>query len=450
LSIPEPLKAEETPGGGRGTGPLLVLGLAGSPRAGGNTDTLLDAALGGAKSAGAMVEKLAIRGLRIGPCLECLACQDEFRCIQEDDAPPTLDRLEAADLVIVAAPVFFQGPPSQLKALIDRAQPLWLRRLPRDHPIRQMRGGYFISAAGSPETDAFACSTRIVRSFLATLRTTWMGELIAPGLNEADEAARNKALISRARSEGRRIVRELTARRRKVRRELLDAECAQIEHAGEMPEVAYHSAIFALADEETGPRLHLSPAEVRLLEKAAFNRYRRIIARDLTFRTRRFDIFRGAARAIVNFARLKDFARRFRFRLAEVRQEASGLLQDYLLQEERSGWLVRSVNCTREELEAFMRELGLNPKVMAGTLAAIFSRPPLTFEETQRLTFFSNTNLYPYRYMARRGGAVEIGVASETEEAPQRIRLDLAGRDQGQVLSRAELILKSIPKPDRP
>jgi hypothetical protein len=217
-----------------------------------------------------------------------------------------------------------------------------------------------------------------------------------------------------------------------------------------MPEVAYFAAIFALTEEETGPRLSLSPAEVRQLERAAFNRYRRIITRDLTFRTRRFDIFRGAARAIVNFARLKDFARRFRFRLGEARQEAAGLLKDYLLQEEVSGWFVRSLNCTREETERFARELGLDPKEMAGTLGAVFLRPPLSFEETQRLAFFCKTGLYPYRYLARRGGMIEIGVASQTEEAPQRVRIDLAGKDQASTLERAQLILHSIPKPDRP
>ncbi|HSJ54850.1 MAG TPA: NAD(P)H-dependent oxidoreductase, partial [Anaerolineae bacterium] len=37
-----------------------VLGLAGSPRRGGNTETLLDTFLSGAADAGAAVEKLAV------------------------------------------------------------------------------------------------------------------------------------------------------------------------------------------------------------------------------------------------------------------------------------------------------------------------------------------------------------------------------------------------------
>jgi hypothetical protein len=133
-------------------------------------------------------------------------------------------------------------------------------------------------------------------------------------------------------------------------------------------------------------------------------------------------------------------------RTGEVRQEAATLLQEYLAQEAESGWFARSINCTREELETFARELGLDTGALAGTMDPIFARPRLSFEETQRLAFFSKTNLYPYRYLERRHGLVEIGVASGTEEAPQRIRL--AGDAAANELAQA--ILRSIPKPDRP
>jgi len=66
--------------------PLRVVALAGSPRRGGNTDTLLAACLEGARAAGAATETLFVRDLDIAGCLECLRCR-EGACPQPDDAP---------------------------------------------------------------------------------------------------------------------------------------------------------------------------------------------------------------------------------------------------------------------------------------------------------------------------------------------------------------------------
>jgi multimeric flavodoxin WrbA len=428
--------------------PLRVIGLSGSPRAGGNTDTLLAACLDGAQAAGGEVETIAVRDLQVAGCLECLRCR-EGGCPQPDDAPPTLERLSAADLVIIAAPVFFCGVPAQLKALIDRAQPLWLRRLPPEHPRRQWRGGYFISAAASQRPEAFLGASSSVRSFLATLGTTWLGELCAGGLEEAGAAARQPSLLRRSRAGGSRLVRDLRARRRRLRREWLEAEADQLEHAGEIPEVALHGALYALGESPEGPRLVLSAAERRRLERAALERYRRIVLRDLTFRNRRFAIFRGISRAIANFERLSGFARRFRFAAAGFRGQAAEQLEGYLAAEIASGWCCRSLDCSRAELEAFAARLGTSLAPLGAALDELFERPPLHWEETQRLAFMATTKLYPFRFCRRRRRFVEVGVATTEHEAPQTIRLPLSP-DKTAALAKARAIWESIPKPDLP
>jgi len=428
--------------------PLLAIGLAGSPREGGNTDALLEACLEGARSSGARTETIAVRDLNVAGCLECLRCR-EGGCPQPDDAPGVLSRLEAADLVIIAAPVFFCSVPAQLKALIDRAQPLWLRRLPPDSPRRQWRGGFYIGAAGSTSPEVFAGSLQSARAFSAVLRRTWLGELTLGGLEERGEAASRPALLRRARAEGRRLVRELRERRRRLRREWVGEEVQQIEHAGEIPEVSLHGAHYALSGDADGPQLTLTPAERRRLERAALDRYRRITLRDLTFRNRRFAIFRGVSRAIVNFERTAGFARRYRFPLADFRRQAASALRDYILAEVASGWRCRSLDCSRNELTAFAARLGLGAAPLAEQVEAVFARVPLHWEETQRLAFMAATELYPFRFCRVRGGHLEIGVASAGEEAPQTIRLPLSP-DPEATRARAEAILASIPKPDLP
>ncbi len=53
--------------------------------------------------------------------------QDDLpaRCVIADDMVEVYDFIDAADELIVVAPVYFAGPPAQLKALIDRLQPLF-------------------------------------------------------------------------------------------------------------------------------------------------------------------------------------------------------------------------------------------------------------------------------------------------------------------------------------
>jgi len=53
-----------------------VLGIAGSPRRGGNSETLLDRALDGARETApdAVIEKIVLDEMRIGPCKNCGYC----------------------------------------------------------------------------------------------------------------------------------------------------------------------------------------------------------------------------------------------------------------------------------------------------------------------------------------------------------------------------------------
>ena len=48
--------------------------LVGSPRKGGNTETLADALIAGAQAAGAEVTKFSVRGKKIAPCVNCDYC----------------------------------------------------------------------------------------------------------------------------------------------------------------------------------------------------------------------------------------------------------------------------------------------------------------------------------------------------------------------------------------
>ena len=97
-----------------------VLIISSTPRKGGNSDKLCDAFAEGAKEAGNEVEKVRIADLKIGYCTGCYACQKTGKCAIKDDARCVIDKMLAADVIVLASPVYFYSICAQLKALIDR------------------------------------------------------------------------------------------------------------------------------------------------------------------------------------------------------------------------------------------------------------------------------------------------------------------------------------------
>ena len=97
-----------------------VLIISSSPRKGGNSDILCDAFAEGARDAGHEVEKVRIADLKIGYCTGCYACQKTGKCAIKDDARSVIGKMMAADVIVLASPVYFYSICAQLKALIDR------------------------------------------------------------------------------------------------------------------------------------------------------------------------------------------------------------------------------------------------------------------------------------------------------------------------------------------
>lgn len=98
-----------------------ILVLSSSPRKGGNSDLLCDQFIAGAQEAGHKAEKVSVRDIEINYCTGCGACQREGKgCPQKDNMPEVLNRMIAADVIVMATPVYFYTMCAQLKTLIDR------------------------------------------------------------------------------------------------------------------------------------------------------------------------------------------------------------------------------------------------------------------------------------------------------------------------------------------
>ena len=100
-----------------------VLILSASPRKGGNSDTLCDQFLRGAKESGHQAEKVFLRDKKIGYCTGCGVCNKTHQCAQDDDMAEVLEKMVKADVIVMATPVYFYTMNAQMKTVIDRVAP---------------------------------------------------------------------------------------------------------------------------------------------------------------------------------------------------------------------------------------------------------------------------------------------------------------------------------------
>jgi len=107
---------------------VLIIGLSGSPRVGGNTDLVLEAALGAAKAMGADVKLIRISDYNLSPCSGCMSCFGTKKCVNEDDIEKLYGEIVKADGIIMGSPSYFQGVTAQMKIFIDRVGFLALAR----------------------------------------------------------------------------------------------------------------------------------------------------------------------------------------------------------------------------------------------------------------------------------------------------------------------------------
>lgn len=162
---------------------MKVLGIAGSPRWGSNTDIILGEVLKGAESKGAETKLIHVTNLNIMPCNHCDSCIRTGECPFQDDTQKVFKEIEQVDRVVLAAPLHFMGLPSQVKGLIDRAQSLWVKKyllkIPPLGDTRERRG-LFVSVGGRTGEHLFEPALATVKSFFASLDIKYGGMLAFP------------------------------------------------------------------------------------------------------------------------------------------------------------------------------------------------------------------------------------------------------------------------------
>lgn len=98
-----------------------------SPRKNGNSETLAQRFADGAKAVGNEVKFVAVCDIDLKFCTGCLYCNTHDKCVLNDGMNELYKDFQNADVLVFATPVYYYSVCGQLKTLLDRLNPLYVR-----------------------------------------------------------------------------------------------------------------------------------------------------------------------------------------------------------------------------------------------------------------------------------------------------------------------------------
>lgn len=176
-----------------------VLIISSSLRGGSNSEVLAHEAEKGAIDAGHEVEFLSLKGKNIKFCIGCLVCQKTYNCVQDDDMANIIEKVQNADVLIFATPIYYYELSGQLKTFLDRCNPLF----PQKNKFNDV---YLIT---SSYDDATTASDRAINGLKGWIecfeQSRFAGVLVGGGVNEPKDAVNRKDLLQKAYELGKNI-----------------------------------------------------------------------------------------------------------------------------------------------------------------------------------------------------------------------------------------------------
>ncbi|TVP69063.1 MAG: flavodoxin family protein [Leptolyngbya sp. LCM1.Bin17] len=139
--------------------PAKVVGIVGSYRKQGTIDQMVSAVLQAAAARGADTEKIYLLDQHIEFCTNCRHClqqpgPERGACIWQDDMDALLDRLEAADALVLGAPVNCGSVNALTQRFIERTVVYgywpWGTPAPQFRQTQLSRKAVLISASAAP------------------------------------------------------------------------------------------------------------------------------------------------------------------------------------------------------------------------------------------------------------------------------------------------------------
>ena len=186
---------------------MNVMAVSGSPRKGGNTETLISEAIRGTGLPDVKVYRL--QEMDIKPCRSCGGCEKTGRCVVEDGFQDLYEAIIAADRIILASPIYFMSVSAQAKTLIDRCQSFWCRKYLLNLELEagpHGRKGLQLFVGGMERESGIKCAETVGTAFFRTVSVPAHSTLAYIGVDAKGEIEKHPTALADAFEAGRALV----------------------------------------------------------------------------------------------------------------------------------------------------------------------------------------------------------------------------------------------------
>lgn len=186
------------------SGALVIVG---SPRSHGVSARYASELAERLEAKGERVTLWRVSDHRVGGCIGCEGCRGgNYSCVIRDDMRELYSMVDQAERIEVVAPVYFAGPTSQLKAILDRLQPYWEKRRgpaalagAAEAPKRPVRL-HVIGAGGDPF--GYDALVTIARSAFGAAGFALADVVDCVGWGQPAEESQKQIILARLESQG--------------------------------------------------------------------------------------------------------------------------------------------------------------------------------------------------------------------------------------------------------
>ena len=172
---------------------MNILVLNGSPRPNGNTTAMVAAFAEGASENGHNLTVVSVCQKKIAGCLACEYChtKGEGKCVQQDDMQEIYPVLDAAEMIVLASPIYYHSFTGQLQCAVNRIYAL-------DKPKNLKKAALILSSGDANVYDGAIYEYQ--NSFLNYLKLEDMGIFTA-----FDKQNKSEEKLNELREFGRRL-----------------------------------------------------------------------------------------------------------------------------------------------------------------------------------------------------------------------------------------------------
>lgn len=151
----------------------------GSARKNGHTKEMLDLFLKNSQGEVEIID--CYREKNISPCKDCRYCWTHAACAVNDHMQEIYKKVDEADRIILASPMYFYCVPGPMKNVLDRLQLYWAARVRKDQDKIRPKKGVILMNGGAPSHEKqFQAGKIVLECILNDLNAPCAGVITLP------------------------------------------------------------------------------------------------------------------------------------------------------------------------------------------------------------------------------------------------------------------------------